>query len=194
MRTPGKTAWCIVPAILAISACAAFQPVSAGKGAKRMGPTASGSPWQLTLESSGPLKLCLRLRNVSSSAQTFLHDPDLQPSELRILNAAGQPVKGADDRMKSKFDNTVHHNDYRVLKPGTEIVLGEAAFSAANGRYELRWTPFKFHGLAPGKYRVQAIWTSEKSKWSDPDDNKSGVIAGIWLGAVSSNIIEITLP
>ena len=73
-------------------------------------------------------------------------------------------------------------------------MLCESAFASKRGRYELQWGTFIFEGVASGKYKVQADWTSAETKWRERDSNKSGVINGIWLGAVNSNEVEITLP
>ncbi len=194
MRIFNKPAYGIAGAILAISACSASQTPSARKAKNGMASTESSSPWQLRLETAGALGLRLSLRNHSQSMQTYLYDSRLQPAELHLIDSGGRQITGADRREVMKFDATIHRSHYKTMKAGSEAPLSEASFARSNGHYELRWGIFVFNGLTPGKYRVQAVWKSEESQWHERDSNKSGVISGIWLGTVSSNTMEITLP
>jgi hypothetical protein len=184
---------CIAGAIVAIAACAAPQNSSAKKGSPGMGSSDATSPWQLHLEQVGALGLRLTLRNISASPQTYLYDSRLQPAELHLIDASGKEIAGADKREVMKYDTTVYRSRYKIMKPGEEVVVCEAAFHRSNGHYELNWGVFEFNGLAPSSYLVKAVWKSDQSQWKERDSNKSGVIPGIWLGTVGSNVVEIEL-
>jgi hypothetical protein len=151
-------------------------------------------PYEITLEATPAPGLRAVLHNRSSVTRTFLHHPDLQPSELILLDGGGQLVHRQDRRANRKFDQTLQSELYRRLRPGEAKPLDEQAFVGPDaGIYGIQWGPFEYPELAPGTYTAQVVWESRRNDWQD-EHGQTQRSEDVWLGRVESARVAIRLP
>ena len=148
------------------------------------------SPWELRMVTEG-VKLRAVLHNRTKMPQTFLYDSKIQPVELILTPESGKAIEPSDTRAEAKFDNTVYRHMYKQVAPQADETLTEAAVTADRS---LRWGPFLFTNLAHGVYRAQAVWRSETNEYYDPKSKRNVVLKDIWMGAITSNTIELRVP
>jgi len=134
------------------------------------------------------------LRNESPVEQVFLHESNLQPSRLVLVNGSGVEATAFDSRSVKKFDNTVLEAMYARLAPGSEAPFGEVRFTRGGDGFEVTWGPFQFEKLPPGAYKARVVWKSAQDSWTDTEAGTHGRVAGIWLGEVRSNEVDLILP
>ncbi len=142
--------------------------------------------FRITLERDGRATL----KNTSRRPQPVLHSLDLQPSQLRLVNAAGQEVTPFDARAIKKLDNTVYRESFELLAPGAAMPLFTLEVRGPGGRRTLRWGPFHYQNLGAGDYRASVVWVSEEQTYLDAT---GGLVTmpGVTRGRFASN--EITL-
>jgi len=148
------------------------------------------SPWELRLSVTDGIKLRVGLHNRSRTAQVYLYDFNIQPTELILIAPSGKRIEPFDSRSLEKFDNTVYREMYRQAAPGSDVILTEASLESGSN---LRWGPFEFTNLPAGAYRAQAVWHSKTNHYYDPKSKRTGVVKDVWLGAVTSNTVEVTV-
>lgn len=148
-------------------------------------------PFDIVLEVAGDT-LRAAIVNRSSSEQTMLHDPYVQPARLVLRDKRGRNVEPFDTRSVKKYDNAVHAWMYETLAPSGRRVLVEAAIERdAKRTYRIAWGPYIFEGLAAGPYRAHVVWESEHDTWTD--DGVSGEVEDVWKGTVVSNEVGLKL-
>jgi len=146
------------------------------------------SPWELRLSVVEGVKLRAVLHNRTRTTQTYLYHADIQPSELVLTAPSGERIEPVDTRAEAKFDNTVYREMYLRAAPGADVTLTEAAVDSER---RLRWGPYLFTNLSAGVYHAQAVWHSETNQYYDPKSKRTGVLKDVWMGAVTSNTVEI---
>jgi len=138
--------------------------------------------------------LRLSMRNQSANPHAYLSDASLQPSLLLIHGEDGKGYAPRDDRKIKKRNTIPEEEDYKTLPPGATDTVYEAGFEREGAGYTLKWGPFLYQGLTPGKYRVRAGWRSALNAWRDPDTGKQGKMSGLWMGKTESNEAVVVLP
>ena len=150
----------------------------------------SDAPVLLEWSATGPAVL----RNRSTEAFWVLHDQFLQPSALELRTSDGKLLSATDSRANKKFDNTVHRESFQRLEPGAELPLFELRVVPRGELFELKFGPFRFFSVPRGQYQARVVWESTRDRYLDPATGKLQALPGVWLGKVSSNPIELTLP
>jgi hypothetical protein len=156
-------------------------------------PSLEKAPFELTLEVVQGTGLRAKLKNISAKPQTYLVDDLRQPAALALVTPDGQPYVPEDRRQTMKYDRTIHKGRYRELAPGSEVVVGEAAFQPVAeepGLHELVWGPFHF-AVHSGTHRIRATFESRLDSWEEA--GKKGRMP-LWKGKLTSNEVELKLP
>jgi len=156
-------------------------------------------PFCLVLQAIGDDRLRATLCNRSDKKQTYLYGGLIQPTKLLLTGADGKALESSDDRMIMKFDNTVYRSLYSDLAPKACTQLIESRLTTSGGAYHLDWSAYRFSGVAPGRYRAQLAFEHTEDRWfegdrSEPQKAKRGKMQGLWKGALTSNIVVLTLP
>lgn len=133
------------------------------------------------------------LVNRSTHAQPYLHHGLIQPCQLLLRDAAGKQHKPRDTRDSKEYDATVTRKMYRTLKPGKQAALVSAAFQSTEQGFELRWGPYLFQGLRPGRYQATATLPSQRDRWLDRASGKRGKVSGLWRGRLVSAAVSFDL-
>jgi len=131
------------------------------------------------------------LCNNTSKPQKYFHDPRLQPVTLKITGPKGT-VTPVDRRANTKFDPTPHSSIYKILPPGSTVLLLEAPIEA-NG---LRWGQFVFDwsGQPKGNLKITAAFDHRENHWIDSESNQSGVYPDLWHGLLVSPPVSLKIP
>jgi len=149
-------------------------------------------PFEIQLTNKGR-KISAVLRNVSDAEQLFLHTSLAQSSELVLSDSEGNDLSSFDTRSIKKYDNTIYRSYFEALAPAKQAEMFNAEFKSERGGYKMRWGPWEFEGIQPGKYSVQVVWTSAIVDCVDDDTEEDVQMEGVWLGTVKSNSVEINL-
>lgn len=155
----------------------------------------TSAPFALALETGPGPSLRAVLRNVSPHPQAVLVAPDLQPVALEVRDAAGRAARAADERARRKFDRTVYRDLFETLAPGDSLELQSGrATRAEDGTWALRFGPWRFAGLAPGRHALRATWTSALDGWTDRESGRRGTEKGLWKGSLEAPPVTLELP
>ncbi len=158
-------------------------------------PMASQPPFTITLAQDTDGSILATLKNVSDRPQVYLHHLDHQPSELIVTNDHGDTLKPFDTRTIKKYDPTVYRAMYSTLQPREEVVLDRESFSTEDGRvFSLRWMPFRFDTLLPGRYSLLVRLECSENSWEDSETHEVGLMEDIWAGTLVSNPLKVTIP
>src|SRR5258708_1584079 len=132
----------------------------------------------------GHVTLRLSAKNCTTHDVRFLHDAELQPSQLSFASPGKAVAAPADDRRISKFDRTVYSAAFTRLAAGEERVLEEGYFVATDTGARIQWQSFHYD-VPHGKWQVQVKFTSALS------GGREGKVPDAWLGSIASNVVAL---
>lgn len=150
------------------------------------------NPFEIRLTSHGN-DIRAVLVNRSQAALPVLTGADLQPSQLKLISAAGRKPSYFDSRDIKKFDNTPYCHRFQNLAPGRELELGTARFKKSGSEFSASWGPFTFDQLPAGDYRAEVSWRSEYEQCFDESTKQMRKVPSIWTGVVRSNEVSLQL-
>jgi hypothetical protein len=152
-------------------------------------------PLVLTLAAGPGPGVRALLRNVSPVPQAVLVAPALQPVGLSLVHESGWEARRFDENTRRKIDRTVYREMFETLAPGDSLELQSGrATRAADGTWALRFGPWTFGDLRPGRYTARATWTSALDGWTDRDTGRRGTARGLWKGSLTAEAVALELP
>jgi hypothetical protein len=133
----------------------------------------------------GHVTLRLSAKNCTTRDVRFLHDAQHQPSQLSF-SSPGKTVVSTDERLREKFDRTVHSAAFARLMPGEERVLEEGYFVPNGKGASLRWQSF-LYDVPRGAWQVHVRFTSALAAGVE------GKVPDAWLGTAASNAVTFRI-
>jgi hypothetical protein len=153
---------------------------------------------ELRLERDGssgtdPLQVRARLVNRGRDALRVLHDSNVQPSTITLIDGAGRRVDPLDERSMRRIDMSVSEAMFTTIEPGGDAVILSSRFDQESGSYKLRWGPYVFEGLPSGAWTVRAGFQSAIDTVTV--DGRSLPAKGrMWKGTLISEELRLVLP
>ncbi len=150
------------------------------------GPKSAPVELRLYTTDIGHVTLRLAAKNCTTHEVRFLHDAQLQPSQLSFSSPGKIVAPPTDDRRIQKFDRTVHSAAFARLAPGEERVLEEGYFVSSESGAALRWQSFHYD-VPRGSWQVQVRFTSALAGGIE------GKVPNAWLGSIASNAVGVRI-